>query len=202
MGRPKEHNEATREALLSAAEELVERGGAAALSVRAIADEVGTTTRAVYSTFGSKEGVVAALAKRSFEILRDAIAELPTTKDPARDLVQAALSVFRPMAVEHPSLFAIAFLRVAPEVEMGADVSKAAREGFELLTERVARLGAAKLLGGRSVASATAEFNAMCFGMAVTELLNPSRLSPDPERAWRAAFETLMAGFRTPATPK
>jgi AcrR family transcriptional regulator len=198
VGRPKQHNEATREALLAAAEDLVERGGTAALSVRAVADEVGTTTRAVYSTFGSKDGLVAALARRSFEMLRDAIAELPTTKDPARDLVQAALTVFRPMAVEHPSLFAIAFLRVAPEVEMGSDVVQASREGYELLTERVSRLDDSELLGGRSVASATAEFNAMCFGMALTELVNPSQLSPDPKRAWRAAFETLIAGFRTP----
>jgi len=198
VGRPKQHNEATREALLAAAENLVERGGTAALSVRAVADEVGTTTRAVYSTFGSKEGLVAALARRSFEMLRDTIAELPATKDPARDLVQAALTVFRPMAVEHPSLFAIAFLRVAPEVEMGSDVGEAAREGYELLTERVRRLDDANLLGGRSVTSATAEFNAMCFGMALTELVNPSQLSPDPKRAWRAAFETLIAGFRTP----
>jgi AcrR family transcriptional regulator len=198
MGRPKQHDEATREALLAAAENLVERGGAAALSVRAVADEVGTTTRAVYSTFGSKEGLVGALAKRSFEMLRDAIADLPTTKDPARDLVQAALTVFRPMAVEHPSLFAIAFLRVAPEVELGPDVGEAAREGYELLTERVRRLGDAGLLGGRTEQSATTEFNAMCFGMAVTELSNPSQLSPDPKRAWRAAFETLIAGFRVP----
>src|SRR5215813_7686852 len=166
MGRPRQHDDATREALLSAAENLVERGGIGALSVRALADEIGTTTRAVYSTFGSKEGLLSALAKRSFDMLHDAIAELPQTKDPAADLVQAALTVFRPMAVEHPSLFAIAFLRVAPEVEMGPDVGEAAREGYELLTERVRRLDDANLLGGRSVTSATAEFNAMCFGMA------------------------------------
>src|SRR5690349_4835253 len=182
MGRPKQHDDATRDALLAAAENLVERGGAAALSVRAVADEVGTTTRAVYSTFGSKEGLVTALARRSFEMLRDAIAELPATKDPARDLVQAALTVFRPMAVEHPSLFAIAFLRVALEVEMGSEVVQASREGYELLTERVRRLHESELLGGRSVASATAEFNAMCFGMALTELVNPAQLSPDPKR--------------------
>src|SRR4051794_20851994 len=111
MGRPKEHNDATREALLAAAEHLVEHGGTGALSVRAVADEIGTTTRAVYSTFGSKDGLLAALAERSFAMLHDAIAALPQTDDPARDLVEAALTVFRPMAIEHPSLFQIAFLR-------------------------------------------------------------------------------------------
>ena len=83
MGRPKQHDDATREALLAAAENLVEQGGTGALSVRAVADEIGTSTHAIYSTFGSKEGLLAALAKRSFDMLRDAIAELPRTKDPA-----------------------------------------------------------------------------------------------------------------------
>ena len=118
MGRPKQHDDATREALLAAAEQLVEQGGTGALSVRAVAEEIGASTRAVYSTFGSKEGLLTALAKRSFEMFRDAIAELPHTRN-RPDLVQAALTVFRPMAVEHPSLFRIAFLRAAPDVELG-----------------------------------------------------------------------------------
>jgi AcrR family transcriptional regulator len=199
MGRPKQHDDTTREALLAAAENLVEQRGAGALSVRAVADEIGTSTRAVYSTFGSKDGLLGALAKRSFDMLRDAIAELPHTNDPARDLVQAALTVFRPMAVEHPSLFRIAFLRAAPDVELGPEVSDAARAGYELLTERVQRLADAGLLGGRDVQVATHEFNAMCFGMSVMELVNPEQLGPDPQRAWRAAFQTLINGFRAPA---
>lgn len=195
MGRPRQHDDATRDALLAAAERLVEQGGTGALSVRAVADEIGVSTRAVYSTFGSKEALVGALAKRSFEMLRDAIAELPTTEDPASDLVQTAISVFRPMAVEHPSLFRIAFLRAAPDVELGSDVTVAARAGYELLTQRVQRLDDADLLGGRDVQEATREFNALCFGMAVTELLSPLQLGADPEHAWRAAFETLISGF-------
>jgi AcrR family transcriptional regulator len=200
MGRPKQHDDATRDALLAAAEKLVERGGIGALSVRVLADEIGTTTRAVYSTFGSKEGVLSALAQRSFDMLHDAIAELPQTEDPARDLVQAAITVFRPMAVEHPSLFQIAFLRAAPDVPLGPDVANAAQAGYELLGELVQRLADADLLGGRDAPAATREFNAMCFGMAVTELLNPGQLGPDPQQAWRAAFETQMDGFRTPVS--
>jgi len=145
-----------------------------------VADEIGTTTRAVYSTFGSKDGLLAALAMRSFAMLRDDLARLPHTEDPARDLVQAALTVFRPMAVEHPSLFRIAFLRAAPDVDLGPDVGDAARAGYGLLTDRVRRLADADLLGGRDVQTATREFNAMCFGMAVTELMIPTQLGADP----------------------
>jgi AcrR family transcriptional regulator len=133
-------------------------------------------------------------------MLHDAIEALPHTEDPARDLIQAALAVFRPMAVEHPSLFRIAFLRAAPDIALGPDVTDAARAGYALLGELVQRLADADLLGGRDVPAATREFNAMCFGMAVTELMNPTQLGPDPQQAWRAAFETLISGFRAPTT--
>jgi len=69
MGRPRVHNEATAQALLAAAERIVETDGIDALSLRRVAREVGTTTRAVYSVFGSKDALLAALGRRAFEIL-------------------------------------------------------------------------------------------------------------------------------------
>jgi AcrR family transcriptional regulator len=198
MGRPREHDDDTREALIGAAEGLLERGGTAALSVRAVADEVGTTTRAVYSVFGSKEGLLAALVQRSFELLRDDIERLPTTDDPAADLVEAAVRVFRPMAIEHPSLFAMAFLRAAPDLKAGTSARNAARVGLSLLRERVQRLANSDLLGGREVMTAVTAFNALCQGMAITELRNPEMMTPDAEYAWRDAFASLLNGFRVP----
>src|SRR5437660_2330707 len=102
MGRPKEHDEQTRERLRAAAEELVAEGGPDALSVRAVADAAGTTTRAVYSVFGSKEGLVAALAQTAFELLHDNIDKLPTTDDPAADLVAIGTEVVRGLVRDHP----------------------------------------------------------------------------------------------------
>ena len=95
MGRPREHNEATRAALLEAAERLVAERGASALSVRAVADAAGTTTRAVYSLFGSKDGLlVEALARDAFEFLYTEIGKLEETDDPASDLLDVGSSSF------------------------------------------------------------------------------------------------------------
>jgi AcrR family transcriptional regulator len=113
MGRPKEHDEETRAALRAAAERLVAEGGADALSVRRAAAEVGTTTRAVYSLFGSKEGLVAAVAQTAFEYLHDEIDRLPKTDDSAADLIAIGTDVVRRLALDHPGLFRIAFQRVA-----------------------------------------------------------------------------------------
>ena len=71
MGRPKEHDEATRERLLDAAERLSATHGWEALTVRGIAEEAGTSTRAVYALFGSKQGLEQALHEVMFTRLRD-----------------------------------------------------------------------------------------------------------------------------------
>jgi len=199
VGRPREHDDETREALLAAAERIVESAGPAALSVRGVADAIDTTTRAVYSVFGSKEGLLNALAQRSFVLLRDAMSVLPETSDPARDLIGAAVNVFRPMAIEHPSMFALAFLRAAPDLELDEDTRAASRAGLLLLRQRVQRLADAGRLGGRDVTMATAQFNALCQGMASTELRNPEFLGRNPAKGWRSAFEALVTGFETPA---
>jgi AcrR family transcriptional regulator len=198
VGRPKEHDELTREALLSAAEKIVETAGPGALSVRGVADAIGTTTRAVYASFGSKEGMFNALAQRSFELLRDALASRRETDDPTQDLVDAAVNVFRPMAIEHPAMFALAFLRAAPDLGVDADTRDAAREGMTLLRHRVQRLADGGLLGGRDVTIATAQFNALCQGMAATELRNAAFLGRYPKKSWQSAFEALVNGFATP----
>ena len=96
MGRPREHDEHTREALLAAAERIVAEGGPAALSVRAVADAADTTTRAVYSLFGSKDGLlVQALARDAFVFLYDEIDALEVTEDPVSDLLDVGLIAFR-----------------------------------------------------------------------------------------------------------
>jgi AcrR family transcriptional regulator len=63
--------------------------------VRAVAAEAGTTTRAVYSLFGSKEGLlIDALAESAFDFLADNIAALDATGDPVDDLVAVGVPVF------------------------------------------------------------------------------------------------------------
>jgi AcrR family transcriptional regulator len=195
MGRPREHDEQTRLALLDAAERIIETGGPEALSVRAVADQLRLSTRAVYSTFGSKAALLDALAQRAYELLSVAIAEVPVTDDPAADLVDCALQVFRPMAIDHPPLFRVAFLRIVPDLQVGAGTRAAATEAFGLLCERFVRLQAAGGLGGREPRECAAHFNALCEGMATTELRVRGLLGPQPEASWRAAFRALIAGF-------
>src|ERR1700756_4676048 len=106
MGRPREYGDDTAEALLDAAERIADSEGLDAVSARRLATEVGGTTRAVYSLFGSMDGLVAALGARAFEVLGAGVAGVRRTRDPAKDLVAAGL-VFRAFATSHPTLFRV-----------------------------------------------------------------------------------------------
>jgi AcrR family transcriptional regulator len=205
MGRPQEHNEEIRSALRAAAERLVAEGGVPAFSVRAVAKEVGTSTRAVYSLFGSKEGLlVDALAQGAFDFLAEGIDELVETDDAVADLVAVGVPVFRALVVEHPALYRIAFQRIVPSFRAGPELTEARQRAFAQLLAKVRRVENAGLLGRKSVLEAAVEFNAMLEGLGNAELRG-SILKILPagaeEDAWRQALTTVVRGFgaSTPA---
>src|SRR5689334_22873090 len=144
MGRPREHDDRTARALLDAAERIVERDGVAGLSLRGVARDAGTTTRAVYSLFGSKDGLIGALGARAFELLHEGLDELPATPDPRRDLVEAAL-MFRRFALDHPVLFSIGIQRTVGEPEHWRAFLPVAMSTLEVLESRFERLADAGL---------------------------------------------------------
>ena len=193
MGRPREHDERTAAALLAAAERAIEDGGSEALSVRGIANDVGTTTRAVYSLFGSKDGLIAALGAQAFEFLRAGLESLPLTQDPAADLVETGL-VFRRLAIERPALYSIGIQRDIADLPPWQTVCDAAGAAFAVLVQRVARLDDAGLLGDHTVDEATLQFHALCEGLATVERRG-MRAPFDADRLWRAGLAALIAGF-------
>ena len=198
VGRRREHDEQTAAALLDAAERTIAEHGADALALREVARDAGTTTRAIYSLFGSKDGLLGALGARAFNVLQEQIEALPATDQPWDDLVEVAL-IFRGFALEHPALFSIAFHRADPAI--WPRFRAAAMDALAVLDQRFEPLADADLLGGRSVPEASTQFRALGEGIAWTELRgNP--LPPDPERFWRNAFAALIAGFAASNRPR
>ena len=174
--------------------------GLEGLSVRGLADSAGTTTRAVYSLFGSKDGLLVALGARAFSMLGAAIAGLPATEDPAADLVEAGVTVFRSFAIGHPSLFSIGVQRTMGSPELAIEFASAAAEAFAGLEAKVTRIKVAGVLGGHSVRDAACEFHALCEGLAAVELRG-QMTSGQETRIWRDAVTALVAGFALAAWP-
>lgn len=191
MGRPRAHGTKTANALLAAAERTAATDGIARLSVRRLAEEVGTTTRAVYSLFGSKEGVVVALAAHGFDLIADEVAALPVT-DPLEDLIEAGAVVFRRFAAEHPALFEIAFRREGVPDHVAKQFDQARRAALGQLTTRLETLAAA---GGLAcpVDRAALYFHALCEGLAGMESRAPGAFAG--EEVWRSALRALLLGL-------
>jgi AcrR family transcriptional regulator len=194
MGRPKEHDEATRERLLDAAERLSAEQGFEALTVRGVADEAETSTRAVYALFGSKQGLEQALHKAMFTRLRDLLQGRQRSDDPREDLLVQALA-YRRWAVERPERYALAMHRFVgqaarPRSEEGLAVS---REALEELRRGVRRCQDAGLLpAGLEPEEMVTRLRAVAHGLA--EFENLGLLGPDPETRWHRAVSALLDG--------
>src|SRR4051794_4336136 len=194
MGRPREHDGRTATALLDAAERIVEQDGLEALSVRRAAAAVGTTTRAVYSLFGAKEGLVVALGTRAFALLSEAMDALPVTEDPGGDLVEAGAVVFRRFTLRHPALFAIGFLHTGVLPDVARAFRRAQEEALDRLAARIGRLAERGQLGGPPAGDAIVVFHALCEGLAALELRG-LLCTDDGEGRWRDALGALVAGW-------
>jgi AcrR family transcriptional regulator len=194
MGRPKEYDESTAAALLDSAEQLVAEGGLEALSLRRLAATIGVTVQAVYSLFGSKDGLVIALGTRAFNLLSDGLNTLPTTDDPIEDLVQAGVVIFRRFTLTHPVLFMIGVLQTSIPAEISREFCDARDNAFARLQDRIRRLKHAGQLGTRDECQAAMEFHALCEGLASLEGRNVLR-TDEPEEMWRDALRSLVTGW-------
>jgi AcrR family transcriptional regulator len=194
MGRPRGYDEHTAVALLDVAERLVAEGGLEGLSVRRVASAIGATIRAVYSLFGSKDGLVIALGARAFNLLSDGLDSLPTTEDPAGDIVEAGVVVFRHFTLSHPALFTIGFLQAGVPTEIASAFRSAQVNALARLHARIGRLKQTGQLGARSEDRAALEFHALCEGLATLEArcILPSE---EAEHMWRDALRALVAGW-------
>jgi AcrR family transcriptional regulator len=122
--------------LLDAAEAVLVREGLAGVTVRAVATEAGVAPMGVYNRFGSKDGLIEALVMRSFDLLRDAVADRGEV-DPVERLRGSGLR-YREFALGHPQHYTVIFItppdRDAPE---NPEVEEHARAAFEALVANV-----------------------------------------------------------------
>jgi len=198
VGRTRLHGEATAAALLEAAESIVEAEGLDGLSVRRVADRAGTTTRAVYSSLGSKEALLAALGVRAFQLLGEQVSAVPRTEDAAADLIAAATMGFRRWVLQHPALFRIAFQhQVSIPQEVWSHIGVSAERALGGLHDAIRRLEDAGGLGGRTVQEATWQFHALCEGLAIVDLRAGTPNPPDDTTPrWADALTALITGWR------
>ena len=131
LDRPPVTND-TEEAILAAAAELLERGGPAALTTRAVCDAAGVKSPTLYHHFGDKDGLSAALVRRGLDQFMARKRAAPETDDPMQQL-RSGWDEAVEFALKRPALYALYAEQLKSSPELAA-------ESYGLMRARVQRL--------------------------------------------------------------
>jgi AcrR family transcriptional regulator len=136
ISRRERLREATVEEIKSVARQQMAEQGAAALSLRAIAAQMGMTAPALYGYFKSRDELVTALILDAYYALADTLTE---TAEGQNDQVQAILAKllrFRTWALENKADFSLIFGTPIPGYHAPAELTlPAARKSAVLLAQ-------------------------------------------------------------------
>ncbi|KAB2350011.1 TetR/AcrR family transcriptional regulator [Actinomadura rudentiformis] len=108
MGRPRTNDDTVRERLVACATEMLAIRPRESLTVRALATAAGTSTTAVYSLFGGKDGLIGEVRNRAVAGLFQNVSAVPTSDDPLADLYALA-AAYRRWGCEHRHLYTVLF---------------------------------------------------------------------------------------------
>ncbi|AZS75510.1 TetR/AcrR family transcriptional regulator [Streptomyces lydicus] len=129
--------EAVRTAILDRAISLLVAEGPAALTMRRIATEVGSSTKVLYTMFGGKEGLADALYREGFARLRRAQERVPAAADPLTRLSNLG-AAYREHALAEPAYYRVMFEQAVPGFRPSAEALAVAETAFEASTAAVA----------------------------------------------------------------
>jgi AcrR family transcriptional regulator len=101
--------EDTKERLVAAASDLLDAGGQAAVTLRAVAEIVGVSHNAPYRHFRDRSALLAAVAERDFDRLRQAFQAHANDPPDARTSLKAALMEMIAYARAHPARYRLLF---------------------------------------------------------------------------------------------
>jgi len=121
--------------LVRAALTVLQRDGAAALTVRNITAEAGCSTTGIYTYFGGKPGLVEAIFVEGF----DSFDRMVKPELLANDLPGAGRA-YRRWALANPTQYMVMFGRAVPDFLPSPDAQSRALESFTDLAEAIARV--------------------------------------------------------------
>jgi AcrR family transcriptional regulator len=145
------HHGDARNALLAAAAGLLEKVGAAGLSLRQVAEHAGLSRQAPYNHFENKEALLAELARDGFDQLAKALAAGGDPKS-SNALTRAAEAYIR-RAQEAPALFRLMFSQELVDLSRFPAAARAGTAAFAKLKEIIAAFAPADQVGELSLAA-------------------------------------------------
>jgi AcrR family transcriptional regulator len=127
------------ERLVDEAGRILSGNGAGALTLRRLATASGTSTMAVYTLFGDKQGLLAAMYRQGFDRLAAASREAASrSDDPLTALAEIGLA-YRATALANPHLYDLMFGRPVATYSPDADAKAVAETAYAPLVAAVQR---------------------------------------------------------------
>lgn len=193
MARPKIHDEELRARLLEEAGGIVAAVGLDGLSLRTLAGRCGTSTTAVYSLFGGKDGLLTALFDEGFARLGRRLAAVVPGRDALEDLVRAGLA-YRDGLLAEPNLFTLMFTR-SPLLPAEAAARTVAGTALGPLRAAVGRaVEAGVLRADTDPATASLALWTTVHGWVALQLRG--FLPPGAEARFETAVRSVLEGWR------
>lgn len=190
---PTYHHGSLRDAVLETARAMIAETGASALSLRALAREIGVTHAAIYRHFPDRRAVLAALATDALLVLAQRQRAILTRgRDPVATVVRLGVDYLH-FALEDPPRFRLAFSsefsskQAYPTLRAAADAAEASA------VDAVQRVAAQGLLPAAAVRDRAVALWALVHGTAVLTLdglLSEGALSV--EQGHVAAVERML----------
>jgi AcrR family transcriptional regulator len=183
--RPREYDDTLRLRLIEAAARLLAEEGAAAVTTRRVASEVGTSTTAIYSLIGSKEDLVLAVREEGFVRLAAHLGGVGATGDPLDDIRRLG-HAYLEMALESPHMYRIMFEAVG-EIQVDSGT-------FQILLDSVQRCVDAGFFRGETFTLAL-QLWSLTHGLAGLAIAGMVGTPEDAHRLLGESARALSAGL-------
>src|SRR4051794_37187833 len=175
--------------------------GAGALTLRRLATVTGTSTMAVYTLFGDKQGLLSAMHREGFARLAAAARRAQASSDDPLEALAAQGVAYRETALANPHLYGLMFGTAAPGFSPDEEGAAVAEAAYEPLVEGVQRCLDAGVLQGADAERIAMFLWAVSHGMVSLEIAG--HLDGDAQEraaAYRDALIYSSLPFLVPGT--
>ena len=169
--------------IVAAGRDLLETGGLDAVTMQAVAEQVGVRAPSLYKRFPSRGALIAAIGAAALEDLGSVLAPLATDQDPAAGL-RAIAAAYRGFALTNPRAYELLFMNLPLESRPPVELDALAAAPLLRLAER--------LVGTDRALEAARLVTAFAHGFISMELSGAFRLGGDVDEAYRYGVDVLV----------
>jgi AcrR family transcriptional regulator len=180
---------AMRTALIEAAARLIATEGVQGLTLRRVADEVGTSTMAIYTHFGGMSELRRAVRREGFARLAARGAQVGETEDPVADLATLGREYYE-HAMSNPDLYRVMYM----QEPLDADDAAARADTFDLVVTGMRRCIESGRFAPADPSVLATQFWAVGHGVVTLELAHLLS-SEEALRCVAGALVSLFTGY-------